>query len=290
MARYDHDPSRRTVLRTLAAAGIGLLSGGAAHGFLYERHRIGITRQPVRAAMLPPALDGLRIALLTDFHLSEMVPRTDIEHAVELTAAERPDLVVLGGDYVSHMDRRFVEPCAEILGRLSAPLGVFAVLGNHDDEAETTRALERHGIAVLRDARTTVTARGERIEVVGLRFWTRRTAEITRALRGATGWTLLLSHDPRRYTQAVSLNIPLVLSGHTHGGQIVLPGLGAIAARKFPVPQGLIVRENTTGFVSRGLGTIYIPCRVNCPPEVALLTLSPAIQHRAGAPDAPAHG
>jgi hypothetical protein len=87
---------------------------------------------------------------------------------------------------------------------------------------------------------------------------------------------VLLAHDPRRLTQAASLNIPLVLSGHTHGGQIVVPGIGALAARKFPIAEGTAQRENTLLFVSRGVGTVYVPVRINCPPEVAVLTLTRA--------------
>ena len=94
--------------------------------------------------------------------------------------------------------------------------------------------------------------------------------------RKATGTVVLLAHDPRRLTEAASLNIPLVLSGHTHGGQVVLPGLGAIAAQKFPVVAGIGRRSQTTLFVSRGVGTVYAPVRINCPPEVAVLTLQPA--------------
>ena len=77
----------------------------------------------------------------------------------------------------------------------------------------------------------------------------------------------------RRFTEAVALSIPLVLSGHTHGGQVVLPMLGAVAAQKFPVVAGIGRRDRTTMFVSRGVGTVYVPVRINCPPEVALLTL-----------------
>jgi hypothetical protein len=84
---------------------------------------------------------------------------------------------------------------------------------------------------------------------------------------------ILLAHDPRRLIEAAELNIPLVLSGHTHGGQVVLPGIGAIAARKFPVIAGLGRRGKTSIFVSRGVGTVYVPYRLNCPPDVALLTL-----------------
>ena len=83
---------------------------------------------------------------------------------------------------------------------------------------------------------------------------------------------LLLAHDPRRLLEAAALDVPIVLSGHTHGGQVVLPGLGAPAARKFPVTEGIGVGGSTV-FVSRGIGTVYLPVRINCPPEVAMLTL-----------------
>jgi uncharacterized protein len=269
-------PGRRRFLRTLTATAVGLVSGAGAHGLLYERHRIETTTLRLAVAMLPPEHEGLRLALLTDIHLSETVPEADLARAIELVQAARPDLILLGGDYVTSSDRRYLGPCAERLAALEAPHGVFAVLGNHDDESDSLRALTRHRIQVLRDARTTLTIRGERLDLLGLRYWTRRTADLTRTLRGATGWPLLLAHDPRRFGQAAALNIPLVLSGHTHGGQIVLPGLGAIAARKFPVLSGTATRENTTMFVSRGVGTVYVPCRINCPPEVAVLTLTRA--------------
>jgi len=84
---------------------------------------------------------------------------------------------------------------------------------------------------------------------------------------------VLLAHDPRRLTEAAALDIPLVLSGHTHGGQVVLPIVGAVAARKFPVVAGVGRRDNTSIFVSRGVGTIYVPYRLNCPPDVSILTL-----------------
>lgn len=277
MARPSSAPrsiDRRTALRTLVGAGVGVASGAAAHGYLYEQHRVGLTRATLPVAGLPTALEGLRIALVTDLHLSAMVSAADISEAVRLASNTTPDLIVLGGDYISFSNRAYIEPCADLLRPLAAPHGVFAVLGNHDVEPEMTHALTRRGIAVLADDRTTILVRGERIELVGVRFWTRLTRDITRLMSGGTGWTILLSHDPRRFDQAVDLNIPLVLSGHTHGGQIVLPGMGAIAARKFPITEGVLSRENTTMFVSRGVGTVYVPCRINCPPEVVLLSLT----------------
>jgi hypothetical protein len=85
---------------------------------------------------------------------------------------------------------------------------------------------------------------------------------------------MLIAHDPRRLNEAARFDISLVLSGHTHGGQVVLPFVGAFAARRFPVVAGMARRENTTIFVSRGVGTVFVPYRLNCPPDVALLTLT----------------
>jgi predicted MPP superfamily phosphohydrolase len=95
-------------------------------------------------------------------------------------------------------------------------------------------------------------------------------------LKGTGGTTLLLAHDPRRLVEAAALDVQLVLSGHTHGGQVLVPGIGAIAGRKFPVLAGSATRDNTSIFVSRGVGTVYFPVRINCPPDVAILTLKTA--------------
>jgi uncharacterized protein len=266
-------PTRRDVLRGLAALGVGLSVGAAAHGTLYARHQLTLTRSPLPVPGLPPALDGLTIGLLSDTHHGPFVPRAFIDDAVRLLQAQQPDIIVLGGDYVTQQDRRFMEASAEAFAPLSAPHGVFGILGNHDDDVEMPRALRRHRVAVLGDARTVLTIRGASLDLIGLRFWTRGRADIERVARGAGPVSLLLAHDPRRLHDAKALTLSAVLSGHTHGGQIVLPGLGPIAARKFPVAEGLWRDHGTSLFVSRGLGTVYVPCRINCPPEVALLTL-----------------
>ena len=149
---------------------------------------------------------------------------------------------------------------------------MFAVLGNHDDERSVPAAFERRGFSLLLDRWTRVEIKGAPLDVGGLRFWTRR-REVGAAVRGSGPTMLLLAHDPRRLREAADLDIGGVLSGHTHGGQIVLPGLGAVAARKFPIAAGLIREGNTSMFVSRGIGTVYAPVRIGCPPEVALVTL-----------------
>ena len=265
--------TRRAALKGALATAIGGLTGAVSYGVTYERHRVGVTEATLPFAGLAPSLDGLRVALLTDIHHSSLVPADDVTRAVELARSTNPDLIVLGGDYVTYGDRDFVEPVAELLSSLRAPNGVFAILGNHDDDREMPAALTRKGITVLRDQRTRIVIRGESLEVAGIRFWTRRPADIGRVLKGATDPVLLLAHDPRRLTEAAALNVPAVLSGHTHGGQVVLPGVGAIARTRFPIVQGLGRRQNSTIFVSRGIGTVYVPVRINCPPEVALVTL-----------------
>ena len=104
----------------------------------------------------------------------------------------------------------------------------------------------------------------------------RTPGEIANVLKGTGGTTILLAHDPRRLAEASQLDVQLVLSGHTHGGQVIVPAVGAIAGRKFPVLAGYATRENTSIFVSRGVGTVYVPVRINCPPDVAVLTLRTA--------------
>ncbi len=189
-----------------------------------------------------------------------------------------PDIIVLGGDYVSFFDRDYISPVAELLTPLAhAPHGSFAVLGNHDDEREVPAALASRGFTVLKDQRTALTIKGERLDIAGIRFWTRTAGEIAGVLKGTGGTTILLAHDPRRLAEAAALDVQLVLSGHTHGGQVLVPALGPIAGRKFPVLAGYATKENTAIFVSRGVGTVYVPVRVNCPPDVAILTLRPAV-------------
>jgi predicted MPP superfamily phosphohydrolase len=134
-------------------------------------------------------------------------------------------------------------------------------------------ALARRGFAILKDQRTTISIRNEPIDLVGIRFWTRRIEHLTQVLKGSGPTTILLAHDPRRFIQAAQLDVPLVLSGHTHGGQVLLPGVGAIAGREFPVLAGYARELNSSIFVSRGVGTVYVPVRINCPPDVAVLTL-----------------
>jgi predicted MPP superfamily phosphohydrolase len=268
--------TRRAAAKLLGASVVGAAVGNVAYGFWYERRALRLTHATLSVTGLPLALDGLRIGLMTDIHRSQWVSEADVANAVGLLMGARPDLIVLGGDYVTWGDRNFVESAAAGLAPLTAPHGVFGILGNHDDDRDMPSALAKRGIEVLKNARTRITLRNEALDLVGISFWTRRSADIAALVRGASAATILLAHDPRRLAEAAALDIPLVLSGHTHGGQVVLPLIGAVAARKFSVVSGAARRSRTTVFVSRGVGTVYLPVRINCPPEVAVLTLTPA--------------
>ena len=266
--------TRREFLRSATAVSVGALAGVGAYGVAYERHQLKRIERDLAVRGLPRNLEGLRIGMITDVHHSAVVSSDDVAHAVRQLKDAAPDIIVLGGDYVSFFDRDYIGPVAELLTPLAhAPHGSFAVLGNHDDEREMPAALASRGFTVLKDQRTALTIKGERLDIAGIRFWTRTPGDIAGVLKGTGGTTLLLAHDPRRLEEAAALDVQLVLSGHTHGGQVLVPAVGPIAGRKFPVLAGYATQENTAIFVSRGVGTVYVPVRINCPPDVAVLTL-----------------
>lgn len=265
--------SRRTALRALLAGGVVAASGAAYYAYADERFDVEVVRSPLPVVGLSSALAGLRIGFITDLHHGVYVGFEHVRRAAQLLVAEGPDLIVLGGDYINRGEYEYAEACAEALSILDAPHGVFAILGNHDDDRHVPAALRRRGFEVLPDARTERTIRGERLCLAGIRFSTFLPAAIERTVGPRPHSTILLAHDPLRIRQAASARVAAVLSGHTHGGQIVLPLFGSPIGRRYPVLQGLAQRRNTSLFVSRGVGTVTIPLRLNCPPDVSILTL-----------------
>ncbi len=261
------------MLGTVAAGGAAAIGAGL-YGVVVEPRRLGITRTTLLVAGLPPALAGLRIGLASDLHHGESTGAGMVAAVTAALQAEAPDLIVLAGDYVTWSDRQAVAPCAAALEPLRAPLGTFAALGNHDPESTVKAEFEARGIRLLRDEHEDLDVRGELVSLGGLKYWSRKAEDLQRTFRGALGFPILIAHDPRRLNQAAEAGVPLVLSGHTHGGQVVLPGVGAPAAARFPVVHGAARRRHTTIFVSRGVGTVVLPVRINCPPEVVILTLA----------------
>lgn len=249
-----------------------------------RRHpAIAVTHREIELPRLPPAFSGLRLVQLTDIHHGLYLPLERVEEAVELANHLEPDLVALTGDFVSNSPN-YIEPVARALAGLRAPLGVFAVLGNHDYRVGAERvaaALARHGIEVLRNRYACVSRDSASLFVVGVDDVRYREDNLRQALAGISpaATTLLLCHNPAILPAAAASGIQLVLSGHTHGGQIGLPRLRRLAAARgvrLPLAHGWQELNGTQLYISRGLGTVILPIRFRCPAEIPLLRLYPA--------------
>ena len=252
---------------------------------LIEPGRLVIRETPLAIPRWPAAIGPVRIAAISDVHTG--APHVGLDKLREMVArtnAAKPDLVVLLGDYVIHgvVGGRFVppEPTAAILRDLRAPLGVFAVLGNHDwwyDGGRVERAFTGAGVPVLDDRAVAVTTRGGPLWIAGLGdLWT-RPANLDRALAAvpAGAPVILLTHNPDVFAR-VPDRVLLTLAGHTHGGQVNLPLFGRLIVpsaygQRFAIGH---VREGGRDlFVTPGIGTSIVPVRFRVPPEVSMLTV-----------------
>jgi predicted MPP superfamily phosphohydrolase len=272
--------TRRKFLTGLAAAPLVAVSVGSAYARLIEPYNLAVTTTDIFIQNLPSAFVGFRITQLTDVHHSRIVGLGEIERVVELANQTRPDLIVLTGDYTTSF-RRYIEPCAELLGKLRAPEGVWAVLGNHDhytDPELTSWALERNRINMLNNANTRLRRGSDSLQLSGIDDWSWAGNDWSRALHGIDERfpTVLLSHQPIVLDLPEAEKVSLILSGHTHGGQISLPFLGAPArflTKDLKYAQGLFRRGSTQLYVSSGTGVIGLPVRFGMRPEIAVLQL-----------------
>jgi predicted MPP superfamily phosphohydrolase len=282
------DLSRRQFLKGLAAAGLLGLSGTAAYASLFEIHNYELTETDIFIRELPASFENFRIVQVSDVHHSSLVSLGEVRRVAQLAQSARADMVVLTGDYTTSR-RRYIEPCAEVLGTLAAPAGVWAVLGNHDhnNDAELTRrALVRQGINVLDNSHTQVTRGIEALQLAGIDDYGWGAANFTRALGGLDRKrpVLLLSHEPQVFDLPEVENVSLILSGHTHGGQVNLPYIGAPARffEVFKYLRGRYERAGTQLYVSRGTGVVGLPIRFGARPEVAVLRLRHAPEDETG--------
>ena len=243
--------------------------------------RFVVNNERIWLDALPEAFSGLRVVQISDIHHGLFLPEPWLAEAVQQTNRLRPDIVVLTGDFVTY-SRANIEPAAEILSRLRARYGVLAVLGNHDFRVgadAVTAALRRKHIEVLRNQHNTVQFGGSSLYVAGVDDYGYG-ADVRRAVRGIPrdAATILLAHNPRIIHLASRHGVSLVLSGHTHGGQVNLPLLGTVYGRS---PERLRYKIGwdrlgaTQIYVSRGIGTIVLPWRVRCPAEITHLELLP---------------
>ncbi len=246
-----------------------------------------ITEMDIHIRRLGAGYDGLRIVHLTDIHHSLYTPLEDVERAVKMTNHLRPDVIALTGDYVT-FSPTYIWPVAQVLGQLRARLGIFAVLGNHDFQAdadEMTRALEAHHIRVLRNSHFALESGHDRLWMVGVDDLWWSADDIGAGMRHvpARDPKILLCHNPVGVRMAAEHHIDLVLSGHTHGGQVRLPVVGGLYTRS-KLGKRFIAGWNrldgTQIYVSRGIGKVLVPLRVGCPPEITCLNLRAGIMEK----------
>ncbi len=291
VSRTAASQSRSQRGRTLLGVSIGAAAAGlVAYSCFFERHRFEVTERSITLARLPRELDGLRVVHVSDFHLGHYAEDSYLREVVARVNQLAPDVVLITGDFVSELifgsrkrSARMAIPCARILAQLDCRTR-WAVLGNHDQLVGPkiiTRALEEHGILVVENRFEAFEHNGARIWIAGLASSSEGSpdldAAVPEALRSSKDAVILLAHEPD-YADVVSQHggVDLMLSGHTHGGQVCLPLIGAPTlppmGRKyveglFAFPGGLQL------YVNRGIGAMKLPVRFRCRPEITVITL-----------------
>lgn len=276
--------SRRNLLKA------GVLLGGALalDGFILEPKQVQIERTDVRVKGLGPEFDGFTICQITDIHHSFVVGLKYIEHVVDTANSLKPDLIALTGDYIDE-DRKYIAPVIKALKRLKAKHGVVSILGNHDHfigKGYSRDVIESHRIPLLENRHTYIEEGKSVLCVAGTKDLLEDQPDLYAALGGVdkTVPRVLLAHHPD-YAEYMPKDerVDLVLSGHTHGGQVRIPfSIAPVIPSRFgqKYSGGLVSidrEEGTQVYVSRGVGVVMIPVRFNCPPELTLIRLKPAL-------------
>lgn len=276
--------SRRSFLALSAAAagGLGFYAGEIA------RHELSVEEHTIRLARLPDAFRGMRIVQISDFHYAEYTEAHFLERVVKEVNRLKPDLVALTGDFISFgplpysYARRHAPACAAILSQIECPLR-YAVMGNHDSVVGPKYVMEplkEHGIPTLLNASVALEREGQRLWLAGLGSACLGAAHPERAIPKAAladkEAIIVMAHEPDILPQVSRYNADLMLSGHTHGGQIRLPFLPPLALPDFGrvYIEGLFQHGPTQLYVNRGIGAVGVPFRLNCPPEITVLTLA----------------
>ena len=250
----------------------------AAIGAWAEASTLTIEDVKVYLKRLPKELDGFRIVHLSDIHHSAFTNLEHITRTVEIANKLKPDMFILTGDYVSH-GTEFIAPMAKVMGKLVSEFGTFACLGNHDhwsDAELVTNCLRDEGVSVLINEGFRFKARGASFWLCGVDDLMVGKTDLREALMGADvdEMKILLAHNPAIIRRAAWVGVDFMLSGHTHGGQIRLRPTqeGLIMPRNRRI-SGLHRRKETQIYVTRGIGTVVVPVRYQCPPEISLIEL-----------------
>lgn len=276
--QWKHGRVRRRPAETRPLKVIKTALGEMARAAVSESFMLSIERQEIFLRRLPKRLDGLRIVHLSDFHYGPMVNPEHLKRAVRVANDLNADLIALTGDYISQ-DRVYAAPCAEVVGRLRARHGVYAVLGNHDhwtDAALIADLFRAEGIRVLINEGLRIDLQSETFWLAGVDDTMVGLEDLPLALAGSSDdeFKLLLAHNPIILRRAARANVDLVLSGHTHGGQVTWRSEQSRSGRpRRRMLRGLGRRGNTQIYVTRGLGMVVVPIRYGSPPEISVLEL-----------------
>ncbi len=247
---------------------------------LFEPYWLKVTTIPLASADIPPGFDGVKIVFLTDIHYRR-ITASHLQKVVNIVNALQPDIVLFGGDYYQ-WKTKYIESCFAELAKINAPLGKFGVFGNHDDWKDfltiATPARLRAGIQPLDNQAFWVTKGSDRIKIGGVGDWLESSQDLRPTVQDATedDFALLVSHNPEYAESIRTRKVDLVLSGHTHGGQMTLFGLWAPAPFMhygLKYKRGLVHAPYTDVLISNGIGTSGTPVRFCARPEIVLLTL-----------------
>ena len=244
---------------------------------LDEANSLSLERVEIFLERLPKKLDGFKIIHLSDTHHSPFTSLEHIERVVKVANRLKPDIFLLTGDYVSH-EREYIAPVAAVLGSLKAKYGVHACLGNHDhwtDAELVTHLFRGEGINVLVNEGFRLAARGASFWLAGVDDYMVGKTDVPAALKGSypDEMKLLLAHNPIIFREAARVGVDLTLSGHTHGGQIKVRSDEKRILPKRRLKAGLHTRRGSQIYITRGIGTVVVPIRYQCPPEISLLEL-----------------
>ncbi|MGI8788578.1 MAG: metallophosphoesterase [Pyrinomonadaceae bacterium] len=244
---------------------------------LAEANTLTVEEIKIHLNRLPKNLEGFRIVHLSDIHHSPFTDLGHITRAVEIANELKPEMFVLTGDFVSH-ETEYIAPMAEAMGKLESEFGSYACLGNHDhwtDAELVTRRLREANVKVLINEGFRFRARGASFWLGGVDDYMVGKTNVRSALRGSfpDEMKMLLAHNPKILNRAARRSVDLMFSGHTHGGQVKLRDdeKRILPRRKFK--NGLYRRKETQVYITRGIGTVVLPVRFGCPPEISLIEL-----------------
>ncbi|KKO50945.1 metallophosphoesterase [Paenibacillus sp. DMB20] len=272
--------TRRRFLKLGVSTLVGTGLACAGYGAFLEPRQLEITRTTLWQDRLPKAFDGMKIAHFSDLHLGFHTGAEDAKRITGIINAERPDLIAFTGDMVDG-PAADMESAVEPLSALEAPLGAVSIVGNHDfdDVSRLISLQEKAGFTVLRNENIILSRKGHTIAVAGLDDWLLGMPDPDKALKGIPEhmYTVLLVHEPDYADIAVNYPFDLQLSGHSHGGQIRLPGIGEVITPPGSKTyiQGLyeVGRSGMPLYVNRGIGMTRLPFRFLCKPELSIITL-----------------